>query len=433
MVVQVPLVVACVRRRSGSDGDVDLLDGELNDLVLIRVSDVASGNNVGRVGSILDRGRGSDAGGRGFSAAGFDGAGLSAESAASLRTNAVTSTRSGHGDDDTTLSGGGRGRVSGRVRKSWALRERGRRRRGRTHGRRSNTSAASDWVFGSWLWAPLNGDIDRKTVARAVTVVAVEGLRQVEFALGTSSVVLEVEQRAVGDLAGLALALVKSALQEVLRFPAHDEVAVVASALGVTVRQEEHSIITGKVVGGPDCLEEEEGVVDIIALRAVALLDQAGVGNVRLVVRRVLLAGTAAREGKLNTNPVLAVGVEVVLLWHFVTVERRFWVLGVVQAVEAEGALTQPVLVGGVIWPAAQLRVWEWASEVAEMVVSSNHLEALWERLDVLEVVKVVTRDALATEWFCRVGLTTYANMPPTWLTITVVPLLYWKYKAGVQ
>ena len=128
MVVQVALVVACVRRWGGGDGHVNLLDGELNDLVLIRVSNVAGGDNVVGFGSILDRRRSSDAGRGSFGAANFHGLGLSGEGAASLRTNGVTSTRSGHGDDDATLSGGGRSRVSSRVGDSGAFGEGGRRR-----------------------------------------------------------------------------------------------------------------------------------------------------------------------------------------------------------------------------------------------------------------------------------------------------------------
>ena len=246
-------------------------------------------------------------------------------------------------------------------------------------------------VLGSVLRAILDGNVDRQAVARARAVVSVKILRHRESALGAFGVILEGEQGAVRDLAGLALARVEGGLQEFLGLPAHDEITVVAGASGVAIGKEELALVTSKVVGSPDGLEEQEWVVDIVSLGAVTFLDKVGVCNVGPVVVRVEFARLAtAWESQFDTDSVSAMSIQVLLSRHLVPVERRFGVLVVVQAVETECPLRQEELVGRITWPLAKGRIREGASEVTEHVVAGNHLEALGERLDVLEVVKVV-------------------------------------------
>jgi len=245
-------------------------------------------------------------------------------------------------------------------------------------------------VGGSISRAVLHGNTPGDALCVVHDVLVNKDLRDLESALAGLRVRLDVEKGAVLDASGVVLASVKSALEEVLGLPAHDEVTVVAVASRVTVRKSELAVLASELVGGPDGLVEEEGVVDIVALGALALLDKVGVGNVGVVVVRVRLAGTAARETDLKTHAVLTVLVHVGLGGELVAVERRLGSTGVVEAVETKGPLGEPLLVIRLLGPGAEGLVGEGAVERTEVLVSGDHLEALGEGLDVVHVVKVV-------------------------------------------
>ena len=238
--------------------------------------------------------------------------------------------------------------------------------------------------------AVLHGNTPGDALCVVHDVLVNKDLRDLESALAGLGVRLDVEERAVLDASRVVLAGVKSLLEELLRFPAHLEVTVVAVASGVTVRKSELAVLASELVGGPDGLEEQERVVDIVALGALALLHKVGVGNVGVVVVRVGLAGTAARETNLETHAVLAVLVHVGLGGELVAVERRLGSTSVVQAVEAKGSLGEPLLVVGLLGPGAEGLIGERAVERTEVLVSGDHLEALGEGLNVVHVVKVV-------------------------------------------
>ena len=94
-------------------------------------------------------------------------------------------------------------------------------------------------------------------------------------------------------------------------------------------------------IGRPDDLVEEERVVHIIACRTVALLDQARVSHVRLVVNRIQGAVATARESQLETKAIRTLRIHILLCWEYMAVQRRLRSDSVVQAIEADRALLQ--------------------------------------------------------------------------------------------
>lgn len=391
VVVEVAAVlVAGALGSGGGDGNINLLDGDLKNLTVL--GDVLGGDNLAlrAVSGIVDGRRGSDGSGGDLLVAGGGRlrlvrvrggrAGnllLAGERAGGVVGVLALFTEEGGGGlaKDAILAAGGR--LGGLARFGAGL---------------GGVGVTADTGVGSGvLGTVLHGDTERDALLNVQDVLVLKDLRHVESALGGVGVRLDVENRAVLNAAGVVLASVESILEEVLGLPAHDEVTVVAGADGVTVGESELTVLTSEGLGGPDGLVEEEGVVDVVTLRALALLDQVRVGNVGLVVVRVGLAGTAARETHLETHAVLAVGVHVGLLGQLVTVERRLGGLVVVEAVEANSALGQPVLVVvGLAGPGTERLVGERAIEGTGVLVTSNHLEALGEGLDVVHVVQVV-------------------------------------------
>ena len=192
------------------------------------------------------------------------------------------------------------------------------------------------------------------------------------------------------DVPGRVLARVQCVLQELLRLPAHDEVSVVAGASRVAHGEDELAVVSSEAVRGPDGLEEKEGVMGIVPLRAVAFLHQARVLHMTLVVQRVTRPVAATGERKLEAETILAVRIHVVLRRELVAVQRRFWVLSVVEAVETQSTLLKKELVARIGGSAAQVRVGERAGEVAGVLVARNHLKAFRERFVVVEVVQIV-------------------------------------------
>lgn len=183
-------------------------------------------------------------------------------------------------------------------------------------------------------------------------------------------VVLDGEEGAVLDAAGGVGAGVDGGLEEVL-FPAHDEVAVVSVAGGVTVGEDELAVDAGELGRVPDGLVEEAGETGGEALGAGAVHDAAGVGDVvHLVLGGHVLAVPARGEHELGADAVLAVGVEVGLVGHEVAVQGALGRLVVVEAVEAERLLGEALLGGGVGLA---------GREVALVGVAGDHLHAVGE------------------------------------------------------
>lgn len=96
-----------------------------------------------------------------------------------------------------------------------------------------------------------------------------------------------------------------------------------------------------------DGLVEEARQTDREVVRAVAVNHQVRVSDVALVVVGVQIDTIpAGREHELETNAVGAVGINVVLGGQEVTIQRTLGGLGVVEAVETKGALSQVGLSG---------------------------------------------------------------------------------------
>lgn len=388
VVVEVATVLA-LSALGGGGGDslVDLLNGDLKDLTVL--GDVLGGDDRARgtVVCVRDGGRGGDRGSGNVSLGGgglVGGSGalfllLAKERAGSAVRVLLVITEDGGGCLAEVAAGRLGGLAGGRA------------------GSLGGLSAAftADTGVGSGVSGTvLKGNAHGDALLDVLHVLVDEDLRDLESTLAGLRVLLDVEKRAVLNAARVVLAGVKSLLEEVLRFPAHDEVTVVASADRVTVRESELAVLASELVGGPDGLKEQEGVVDVVSLRALTLLDKVGVGNVGLVVIRVGLTSTAARETNLETHAVNAVLVHVGLAGEFVAVERRLGGAAVVEAVEAESPLAQPLLVIGLAGPGAERLIGEGAVEGTKVLVTSDHLEALGEGLDVVHVVQVVGEEA---------------------------------------
>lgn len=204
--------------------------------------------------------------------------------------------------------------------------------------------------------------VSREDVGDEATLLDLAGL--------AGDVVLEGEEGAVLDAAGVVGAGVDGGLEELL-FPAHDEVAVVPVAGGVAVGEDELAVNAVELGRVPDGLVEEAGETDGEALGAGAVHHGAGVGDVvHLVLRGDVLSVPARGEHELGADAVLAVGVEVGLVGHEVAVEGALGGLAVVEAVEADGLLREAGLRAGV-------RLGD--AEVAQVGVTGDHLHSVGE------------------------------------------------------
>lgn len=210
----------------------------------------------------------------------------------------------------------------------------------------------------------------------------------VKGALVLLSLALDVEDGAVLDSAAEVGAGVNGLLEQVL-VPAVHEVGVVAEALNITIGIDELARLSNEVLGSPDGLVHETRDLGLEALGAVAVHNKIGVGQVVPVVIRIeILAVPARREHDFGANAVGAVGIEVVLVGHVVTVQGALRLLAVVEAVETGGTLSQVELRSlskagpfgllgvGILDVGTSNRV------VAAVSVSGNHAESGRERLD---------------------------------------------------
>lgn len=146
-------------------------------------------------------------------------------------------------------------------------------------------------VFG----AELDGHVTAETRGGALAVVGAQLLGHLELALGALFLSLQLENRAVGEETGGVGALLDGVAEDVFR-PAILEVTVVAVASGVTVGEHESTRQALEVVGLPDGLEEQRRNALVETLRAHTTVDEVRVGDVGLVVVRVVLAVPARRE-----------------------------------------------------------------------------------------------------------------------------------------
>ena len=145
-----------------------------------------------------------------------------------------------------------------------------------------------------------------------------------------------------------------------------------------------------ELVGVPDGLVEERRVALVVTFRALATVDHVGVGHVALVVRSGRIAVAARGEHDLSTDTVSAVLVHVLLVREEVAVARALRGPAVVHAVHADGLLAKRQLGHVVRSPGRGWRVRNGTGEVAEARVTSEHLKALRESLQVVADEKVV-------------------------------------------
>lgn len=261
-----------------------------------------------------------------------------------------------------------------------------------------------------------NGDVAGKGVTNHSFNLLVESTLEqldepvalLEGALSLVILALDVEDGAVLDPSCVAGAGVNGLLKEVL-VPTGHEVGMVTEALNVTVGEDELARLALECLGSPDGLVHETRNLGLEALGAVAVHDKVGVSHVGPVVLRVeVLAIPARREHDLGANTIGAVGIEVVLVGHVVAVQCALGSNAVVEAVEADGALSQVGLRSlSKLGPHGLLRVdiLDVATGdgiVTTRVVSGNHAESGRKSLDALvgvgsileeEVVRQQTAD----------------------------------------
>lgn len=215
-----------------------------------------------------------------------------------------------------------------------------------------------------------------------------EPVALLEGALSLVILALDVEDGAVLNPSAVVGAGVNGLLKVVL-VPAGHEVGMVTKALNITVGEDELTRLSDKGISSPNGLIHETRDLGLETLGAVAVHDKIGVRHVGPVVIRVeILAVPARREHDFGANTIGAVGIEIVLVRHVVTVQSTLGSLVVVEAVESDGTLSQIVL-GSLskAGPHGLLRVdiLDVAAGnriVAARSVSGNHAESGRERLD---------------------------------------------------
>lgn len=176
-----------------------------------------------------------------------------------------------------------------------------------------------------------------------------------------------------------------------------------------------------------------------MALRAVTAHDHVRVSNVALVIFTVgVLAIPARGEHDLNTETILAVAVEKLLLGQVVAVKGGLGGSGVVEAVEADGTLGKVLLVD--LAQRSPVR-FGWVGflrvtggERTPVGVASKHAEILGETLDLLTIKQIVTLFQTSAFALKSLLILTYASIPPTCSTASSFPVEEsLKYMAGVQ
>lgn len=163
---------------------------------------------------------------------------------------------------------------------------------------------------GSWSWS---WGTDRKTVDAAedgarsdVNFVAVHSIAAWKLVEGTSDVLsadeahganfglieatgerilglLDGEDGAVEDGAGIACAGLDSCLEDILP-PGVHEITVIAAAGSISVRKDEASVLANESIGLPVGLKKKRRKADGVRVRAAASVHSIGVSHVRLVV-----------------------------------------------------------------------------------------------------------------------------------------------------
>lgn len=195
---------------------------------------------------------------------------------------------------------------------------------------------------------------------------------------------------------------------------------MVTEALDITVGKDELARLSDKGIGSPDGLIHEARDLSLETLGAVAVHDEIGVGHVGPVVLGVeVLAVPARGEHDFGTDTVGAVGIEIVLVGHVVTVQGALGSLAIVEAVESDGTLSKIGLRSlSKTGPDGLLRVdildvAAGNGVVAARGVAGNHAESRRERLNTAagvgsireqEVVRQQTAD-LGNELVRAVGV----------------------------
>lgn len=202
---------------------------------------------------------------------------------------------------------------------------------------------------------------------------------------------LEIENRAIRDLAAGVGALVNGLLKN-SRVPALHEITVVAKSGRVTIGEHKLASHALERVGVPDGLVEERNEAGLKALGAFSVHHERRVGHVGFVVGGVdVLAVPARWEHHLETKAIGAILIQIILVGHVVTVERRLAGFVVVQAVEAKSLLAQGPLRTLLPDPEGLWGIGDGPGEIPLESITGDHTEALRKGLDVVPVEKVVS------------------------------------------
>lgn len=166
----------------------------------------------------------------------------------------------------------------------------------------------------------------------------------------------------------------------------------------ISIGHDELAITTSIGISVPDDLKQHARKTLGVAFRAVTGHDKVRESNVVLVVGAISCVTSlpAGREHDLETDTICAVGIEVRLIGHEVAIQGALRSLGIVEAVEANGALSQDFL-GSLTQrsPERFCRIWlSWvtSSVGAAVSVASDHAEIGRESLDVVSIEKIVSR-----------------------------------------
>lgn len=174
-----------------------------------------------------------------------------------------------------------------------------------------------------------------------VDILGLHDIRHRELASSLRLVILQIEERAIADLARRVGTGIDRLLQKV-RVPALDEVAVVAVPGRIAVGNDELALAVPERVRVPDRLVEQRHEPRLEAFRAHAIHDFARIGHVGLVVVGIhVLAVPARREHQLEADSVRAVLIQVRLVRQGMAIEGRFRISVVVETVEPDGLLLQ--------------------------------------------------------------------------------------------
>lgn len=163
----------------------------------------------------------------------------------------------------------------------------------------------------------------------------------------------------------------------------------------VTIGHDKHAVAALESSRSPNNLVHKTGKADGVGLRTVAVHYKIRIGDMALVIIALgVLSIPALGEHDLEAETIFAVGIEIGLVGHEMSVESALGRRSVVETVEAKGSLLKTVLTGlAQKAPMGLLRVRQAGvsrSISASRRLSSNHAEIRGVRFDVLRIKEIV-------------------------------------------